>query len=194
MLEAYVLLHAPDAGIAQDYDRYRAQNRDKLQAYVESMILCSARPAAPDAPESLSPSRELGISRRIPIHRERDVPLVQAIEICHVPQRAIEMLLQIPGQLRNVAGARHSHLLSIASRPETEPRELRPRRLRESIDRRAIGIRRPQVGAEPVRPHTRESVNWNVTRFDVRTRANVPPAVFSASPTPAASPAPGLSP
>ena len=39
MLEAYVLLHAPDAGIAQDYPAYRAQNRDKLQTYLESMIL-----------------------------------------------------------------------------------------------------------------------------------------------------------
>ena len=43
MLEAYVLLHAPDAGIAQDYDHYRAQNRDKLQAYVESMIIAPQR-------------------------------------------------------------------------------------------------------------------------------------------------------
>jgi tetratricopeptide (TPR) repeat protein len=39
MLEAYVLLHAPDAGIAQDYPAYRAQNRDKLQVYLESMII-----------------------------------------------------------------------------------------------------------------------------------------------------------
>ena len=39
MLEAYVLLHAPDAGIAQDYPAYRAQNRDKLQTYLESMII-----------------------------------------------------------------------------------------------------------------------------------------------------------
>jgi tetratricopeptide (TPR) repeat protein len=43
MLEPYVLLHAPDAGIAQDYDRYRVQNRDKLQAYVESMIVYPRR-------------------------------------------------------------------------------------------------------------------------------------------------------
>ena len=39
MLESYVLLHAPDAGIAQDYPAYRAQNRDKLQTYIESMII-----------------------------------------------------------------------------------------------------------------------------------------------------------
>ena len=39
LLEAYVLLHAPDAGIAQDYAAYRAQNRDKLQTYIESMII-----------------------------------------------------------------------------------------------------------------------------------------------------------
>ena len=43
MLEAYILLHAPDAGIAQDYEEYRAGNRDKLQAYIESMIIMPQR-------------------------------------------------------------------------------------------------------------------------------------------------------
>jgi tetratricopeptide (TPR) repeat protein len=39
LLAPYVLLHAADAGIAQDYPAYRAQNRDKLQTYIESMII-----------------------------------------------------------------------------------------------------------------------------------------------------------
>lgn len=39
LLESYVLLHAPDAGIARDYPAYRAQHRDKLQEYIESMII-----------------------------------------------------------------------------------------------------------------------------------------------------------
>lgn len=43
MLEAYILLHAPDAGIAQDYAQYRAAHRDKLQAYIESMIIMPQR-------------------------------------------------------------------------------------------------------------------------------------------------------
>ena len=43
LLESYVLLHAPDAGIAQDYPAYRAQHRDKLQAYIESMIIAPQR-------------------------------------------------------------------------------------------------------------------------------------------------------
>jgi tetratricopeptide (TPR) repeat protein len=43
MLEAYVLLHAADAGIARDYPQYRAEHRDRLQAYVESMIVLPQR-------------------------------------------------------------------------------------------------------------------------------------------------------
>jgi len=39
MLESYVLLHAPDAGIAKDYPQYRAEHRDRLQAYIEQMIV-----------------------------------------------------------------------------------------------------------------------------------------------------------
>jgi tetratricopeptide (TPR) repeat protein len=39
MLESFVLLHAPDAGIAKDYPQYRAEHRDQLQTYVEQMII-----------------------------------------------------------------------------------------------------------------------------------------------------------
>lgn len=38
MLEPFILLHAPSQGIAQDFPQYRAQHRDRLQAYVEAMI------------------------------------------------------------------------------------------------------------------------------------------------------------
>jgi tetratricopeptide (TPR) repeat protein len=43
LLEAFVLLHTPDAGIAQDYPAYRDQNRDKLQTYLEAMIIAPQR-------------------------------------------------------------------------------------------------------------------------------------------------------
>jgi hypothetical protein len=43
MLEPYVLLHAPDAGIARDYPQYRAEHRDRLQTYIESMIVLPQR-------------------------------------------------------------------------------------------------------------------------------------------------------
>ena len=43
LLEAFLLLHAPDAGIARDFEKYRAGNRAKLQAYVESMIIAPQR-------------------------------------------------------------------------------------------------------------------------------------------------------
>jgi tetratricopeptide (TPR) repeat protein len=43
MLESYILLHQPDAGIARDYPQYRAEHRDRLQAYVEQMIIMPQR-------------------------------------------------------------------------------------------------------------------------------------------------------
>jgi len=43
MIEPYVLLVLPDAGISQDYLAYRAANRDKLIAFVDKYIL----PATP---------------------------------------------------------------------------------------------------------------------------------------------------
>ena len=39
MLEAYVLLSAPDEGIAQDYPAYRAAHRDVLQAYMDKYVV-----------------------------------------------------------------------------------------------------------------------------------------------------------
>ncbi len=39
MIEAYVLLQAPDQGIAQDYIAYRAANRDKLAAYFRQFVI-----------------------------------------------------------------------------------------------------------------------------------------------------------
>jgi tetratricopeptide (TPR) repeat protein len=43
MLEAYVLLHAPSAGVARDYPAYRAAHRDRLQAYMEAMTVMPSR-------------------------------------------------------------------------------------------------------------------------------------------------------
>jgi tetratricopeptide (TPR) repeat protein len=43
MLEAYVLLHAASAGVARDYPAYRAEHRDRLQAYMEAMTVMPAR-------------------------------------------------------------------------------------------------------------------------------------------------------
>ena len=43
LLEAYVLLHAPSAGISRDYPAYRAEHRDRLQAYMEAMIVMPSR-------------------------------------------------------------------------------------------------------------------------------------------------------
>ena len=43
MLEAYVLLHTPNAGIARDYPAYRAAHRDRLQAYMEAMTVMPSR-------------------------------------------------------------------------------------------------------------------------------------------------------
>ena len=43
MLEAYVLLHAPSAGVARDYPAYRAEHRDRLQAYMEAMTVMPSR-------------------------------------------------------------------------------------------------------------------------------------------------------
>lgn len=43
MIEPYVLLSAPDQGIAQDYDDYRQHNRQKLEDYMSQFIV----PAAP---------------------------------------------------------------------------------------------------------------------------------------------------
>ncbi len=39
LLEAYILLAIPDAGIAVDYANYRQQNRDKLRRYVVEYVL-----------------------------------------------------------------------------------------------------------------------------------------------------------
>ena len=39
MLEAYVLLSAPDEGIAQDYPAYRDGHRDVLHAYIEKYVV-----------------------------------------------------------------------------------------------------------------------------------------------------------
>lgn len=39
MLEAYVLISAPDEGIAQDYPAYRDAHRDVLRAYIEKYVV-----------------------------------------------------------------------------------------------------------------------------------------------------------
>jgi hypothetical protein len=39
MLEAYILFHRADDGIAQDYAAYRDAHRNKLREYVESLIV-----------------------------------------------------------------------------------------------------------------------------------------------------------
>jgi tetratricopeptide (TPR) repeat protein len=39
LIEPYVLLARPDAGIAQDYSNYRKSNRDKLRRYVNEFII-----------------------------------------------------------------------------------------------------------------------------------------------------------
>ena len=44
LLEAYVLLARPDAGIAQDYPAYRKANRDKLRRYLAEYVTANARP------------------------------------------------------------------------------------------------------------------------------------------------------
>ena len=38
LLEAYVLLAKPDAGIARDYVEYRKNNRDKLRRYMNEYV------------------------------------------------------------------------------------------------------------------------------------------------------------
>jgi hypothetical protein len=38
LLEAYVLLAKPDAGIARDYIEYRKNNRDKLRRYLNEYV------------------------------------------------------------------------------------------------------------------------------------------------------------
>jgi hypothetical protein len=38
LLEAYVLLAKPDAGIANDYAEYRKNNRDKLRRYMNEYV------------------------------------------------------------------------------------------------------------------------------------------------------------
>lgn len=47
MLEPYVLLGTPDAGIAVDYVAYRSQNRPKLEEYLSTYVVPPAPPAAP---------------------------------------------------------------------------------------------------------------------------------------------------
>ena len=44
LLEAYVLLARPDAGIAEDYADYRRANRDKLRRYLVEYVTAKARP------------------------------------------------------------------------------------------------------------------------------------------------------
>ena len=39
LLEPYILLHAAAAGIARDYPRYRTEHRDRILAYLETLIL-----------------------------------------------------------------------------------------------------------------------------------------------------------
>ena len=43
LLEAYVLLHAPNAGVARDYPAYRAEHRDRLQAYMDATTAMASR-------------------------------------------------------------------------------------------------------------------------------------------------------
>ena len=43
LLESYVLLHTPTAGISRDYPAYRAEHRDRLQAYVDAMVVMPTR-------------------------------------------------------------------------------------------------------------------------------------------------------
>jgi tetratricopeptide (TPR) repeat protein len=43
LLEAYVLLHAPTAGVSRDYAAYRAQHRNRLQAYMDAMVAMPPR-------------------------------------------------------------------------------------------------------------------------------------------------------
>jgi tetratricopeptide (TPR) repeat protein len=44
MLEPYILLSAPDAGIAQDYVSYREQNRSRLEGYLGQFVVPPAPP------------------------------------------------------------------------------------------------------------------------------------------------------
>jgi hypothetical protein len=39
LIEPYVLLSAPDQGIARDYEAYREHNRDKLTEYLSDFIV-----------------------------------------------------------------------------------------------------------------------------------------------------------
>lgn len=39
MIEPYILLNAPDEGIAQDYPGYRGKNRDKLEAFLSDFVV-----------------------------------------------------------------------------------------------------------------------------------------------------------
>ena len=43
LLEAYILLARPDAGIAQDYPAYLKQNRDKLRRYVTEYVITGGK-------------------------------------------------------------------------------------------------------------------------------------------------------
>ena len=43
LLEAFILLSMPDQGIAQDYEAYLAQNRDKLRQYVVKYVIGGGR-------------------------------------------------------------------------------------------------------------------------------------------------------
>ncbi len=47
MLEPYVLLGAPDAGIAVDYVAYRTKNRAKLEEYLSTYVVPPAPAGAP---------------------------------------------------------------------------------------------------------------------------------------------------
>jgi hypothetical protein len=39
LLEAYVLIARPDAGIAQDYPKYRKEHRDELRRYLTEFVI-----------------------------------------------------------------------------------------------------------------------------------------------------------
>lgn len=49
MFEPYVLLHAADEGIAQDYDAYRNEHREVLQTYIKEHVLQRAETPSDDA-------------------------------------------------------------------------------------------------------------------------------------------------
>ena len=48
LIQPYVLFSLGDSGIARDYDGYRADHRQKLEAYLEQFVV---PPATPDAAE-----------------------------------------------------------------------------------------------------------------------------------------------